>query len=83
MAFGEGYTGCGKSNCREKESLAHEKQGHREIPPKNSQLCIFPARKPLDYLETSLSFVSLVRLRISGNFPNGRSQGLAEAGDAL
>lgn len=44
MAFGEGYTGCGKSNCREKESsLWLTRNMDREIPPQKSQFCIFPA----------------------------------------
>lgn len=63
--------------------MAHEKQGHREIPPKTPSFAFFLQKKPLDYLETSLGFVLLVVLKISGNFPNGRSQGLAGAGDSL
>lgn len=51
------------------------------FPPKSPSFAFF--LQALDYLTTSLGFVSLVRLRISGSFPSGRSQGLAGAGDAF
>lgn len=80
MAFGEGYTGCGKSSCREKESslwLTRNRDTEKFLP-KIPSFAFF--LQPLDYCKTSLGLVSLVGLRI---LPNGGSQCLAGAGDAL